>query len=236
MRRLTILLVAAVASSLASCPGPTKSVECVDSTNCDLHAGGVCTEAASGNQWCSYPDSACPSGLRYSDLDVGDGLGGVCVTPAVDASVDAPIDAAIDGGEIDGPGDVTPPVVESVTPLDLSTTAGTGAAVTATFSEPILAATTTLASFRVQMGAMMVPGNVVANGTLVSFMPSIRLSPSTTYQVTLTTAITDLAGNHLAAQYTSPRVDGSRWDRSPIIKSRTSGPTSSRPTTPRRPS
>lgn len=195
--RSALVLVAASVVLLASCPG-RKDVECVDSSNCDRHPGGVCATAASGNQWCAYPDAECPGGLRYSDVDVGDGLGGVCVMHEVDAGIDAtPVDSPIDG-----PPDVTPPSVQSVSPLDQSTSAGTGAAITAMFSEDILPSSANATTFRVQAGAMMVPGNIVTNGDLVSFMPQTRLSPSTTYSVTLSSAITDLAGNPLAQPYT----------------------------------
>jgi Tol biopolymer transport system component len=43
--------------------------------------------AASGNHWCAYPDPSCPSGYRYSDFQVGDGLSGVCVISMIDAGV-----------------------------------------------------------------------------------------------------------------------------------------------------
>src|SRR5262249_16064058 len=36
-------------------------------------------------------DSACPSGYRFSDQDVGDGVAGACVTPT-DAGIDTPPD------------------------------------------------------------------------------------------------------------------------------------------------
>jgi hypothetical protein len=48
--------------------------------------------AESGHQWCAYPDPACPSGYRYSDQSVGDGLSGQCVADdgVPDAGIDAP--------------------------------------------------------------------------------------------------------------------------------------------------
>ncbi len=64
--------------AMAGCPGGHENVQCAADTDCDLSTGGVCTLAATGNQWCAYPDPECPTGMRYSDQDVGDGLGGSC--------------------------------------------------------------------------------------------------------------------------------------------------------------
>jgi len=76
------------------------NVQCEQSSNCDLGAGGMCQRAPTGNQWCSYPDSGCPSGYRYSNQATGDGLSGSCVetseTPEVDAGVTRS-DSGVDG-------------------------------------------------------------------------------------------------------------------------------------------
>lgn len=61
-----------------SCLPPPPDIQCVESENCNRFSGGVCRSAPSGSRWCSYPDSECPSGYRFSDLDVGDGLSGAC--------------------------------------------------------------------------------------------------------------------------------------------------------------
>ena len=66
-------------------PG-AQNVQCERDMHCDRFAGGVCHVAPSGNQWCAYPDPACPSGYRYSDLDVGDGISGQCTE--IDGSSD----------------------------------------------------------------------------------------------------------------------------------------------------
>ncbi len=95
------LAISTLVMSLVSlgCPG-TNPVECRDQSSCDLFPGGVCLAASSGNTWCAYPDNTCPSGMRYSDQLVGDGLAGMCVE-AEDAGVDAadtdaPVDAGMD--------------------------------------------------------------------------------------------------------------------------------------------
>jgi formylglycine-generating enzyme required for sulfatase activity len=63
-----------------------KNVQCEVDANCDLTTGGICAVANTGNHWCAYYDSHCPSGYRFSDQDVGDGVSGTCVAPA-DAGV-----------------------------------------------------------------------------------------------------------------------------------------------------
>ncbi len=70
---------AAIVVSLlvAGCPG-RENVQCEEDTDCDLSAAGVCTLAPTGNKWCAYPDPACPTGMRFSDQDVGDEIGGTC--------------------------------------------------------------------------------------------------------------------------------------------------------------
>lgn len=92
------VLIVGVASALWACPG-RNNVQCEQSSNCNLSSGGMCVAAPSGNMWCAYPDPACPSGYRYSDQEVGDGVGGQCVAEGTDGGVDAP-DASIDGGTV----------------------------------------------------------------------------------------------------------------------------------------
>jgi len=86
-----------LAIALVAACGGRNNVQCEQNSNCDLSGGGVCTlNAATSNQWCAYPDPECPSGYRYSDLDVGDGVSGQCVPATMpDAGVDAPVDAKL---------------------------------------------------------------------------------------------------------------------------------------------
>lgn len=64
---------------LTACSRPEKDVPCTADTDCNLSSGGICTQAATGNQWCAYPDPECSGGLRYSNQSVGDDLAGACV-------------------------------------------------------------------------------------------------------------------------------------------------------------
>ena len=73
------------ASTIALGCGSHPNVQCGVNSDCDLHLGGACTTAPTENQWCSYPDPSCPGGMRYSDLQVGDGVSGQCVVIEIDA-------------------------------------------------------------------------------------------------------------------------------------------------------
>lgn len=72
-------------ASVTMCCDSHPDIQCETTSDCNLHFGGVCTTAPTGNQWCSYPDPSCPSGMRYSDRQVGDGVSGQCVTAMTDA-------------------------------------------------------------------------------------------------------------------------------------------------------
>ena len=85
INRITLLFTALVTMCCDSHP----DIHCNMTSDCNLHFGGACTTAPTGNQWCSYPDPSCPSGMRYSDRQVGDGVSGQCVANAIDAGVDA---------------------------------------------------------------------------------------------------------------------------------------------------
>lgn len=78
MRQVHLALIALCSPLLSACPG-AANVQCVEHGNCDRFPGGVCQAAPSGNHWCAYPDEECPTGYRYSDLDVGDGVESKCV-------------------------------------------------------------------------------------------------------------------------------------------------------------
>jgi len=102
VRVASVLLLAALSGG-AGCV-TRSSVQCIDESSCNLAAGGACVSTASGNQWCAYPDALCPSGLRFSDYDIGDGLTGTCVS---DQDTDA---GDVDGGSDGAPGDAVNPV------------------------------------------------------------------------------------------------------------------------------
>lgn len=71
--------------------GSRVLLDCEQSANCDLAAGGLCSDPGTGRGWCAYPDSSCTSGYRYSDIEVGDGVSGVCVAMQDGGMPDTPV-------------------------------------------------------------------------------------------------------------------------------------------------
>lgn len=87
----TVLL---LIGNLAGCGG-RADLQCEQNASCDLATGGICSDPGTGNRWCAYPDASCPSGYRYSSVQVGDDVSGQCVGgtgPGEDAGIDAGID------------------------------------------------------------------------------------------------------------------------------------------------
>lgn len=67
----TVRVLAFVAAGAAGCIARDRLV-CSDDAQCTLRSGGTCVAGG-----CAYPDDACPSGLRFSEL-AGD-VAGTCV-------------------------------------------------------------------------------------------------------------------------------------------------------------
>jgi len=98
--------------------------------------------------------------------------------------------------------DATPPTVTARKPL--ATAIGSqiqGDVVTVTFDSAIDTSTVTASSFSVQGPAGAVAGGIsfAAGNTQAIFTPTTRLAYDASYTVTLTTAVTDLSANALAA-------------------------------------
>lgn len=92
------------------------------------------------------------------------------------------------------------PSVSSTSPVDGATGVSRSSSVTATFSEDIFAITVDGTSFKLQNNNSDINGAVTFDGdtNIATFAPD-NLSPIVTYTATMTTAITDLAGNPLAS-------------------------------------
>ena len=105
------------------------------------------------------------------------------------------------GGTGDGtpPGDTTPPTLLSVTPANTASAVALTATVGATFSEPLACPTVTAASFTVT-GDGLLAGTRTCAGATVTFTPSVPLEPGRLHDVRITTAVTDVAGNHLGSE------------------------------------
>ena len=95
--------------------------------------------------------------------------------------------------------DTSSPTVNSTTPADAATGVLLNRAVTANFSEQLDPATVNAVTFTLSAGSTEVSGVVSYGGTVATLTPSSDLAADTEYTATLTTGITDLAANSLAA-------------------------------------
>lgn len=118
-------------------------------------------------------------------------------TPGLDSSYGYGLINAVAAVGTTGP-DETPPTVTARTPAVNATNVATNTTVTATFSEPINTSTVDSASFRVSgPGDTTVNGAFSFSGNTATFTPSSALATETLYNVALTSAIKDVAGNSL---------------------------------------
>jgi len=135
-------------------------------------------------------------GYTFTTAALADGAHTVSVR-AIDSvpNTTAEADYASDSFTVDA----TAPSVSSTSPVADATNIVVGAVITATFSEAMDTSTITTGSFTLDS----VSGSVsYDNGTnTATFTPDASLSYSTTYTATLSTAITDAAGNPLASAY-----------------------------------
>jgi MYXO-CTERM domain-containing protein len=94
--------------------------------------------------------------------------------------------------------DTTPPEVLSTAPDNNATAVALTATVSAVFDEGIDPATVDNTSFFVTDGVDNVVGTITVVDNTATFTPSAALAADTIFTATLTTAVTDLAGNPLA--------------------------------------
>jgi hypothetical protein len=94
--------------------------------------------------------------------------------------------------------DSTPPLVSSTSPTHGATGVQLNSSISAIFNEAVSAATVTAGSFTLKQGTTPVAGDVTYLGTTATFNPTSNLASSTTYTATITTGVTDLAGNAMA--------------------------------------
>ena len=134
------------------------------------------------------PASECPSDYTCNpavNRCVLDGTTPTCAS-AVDAGTDT--------------GDLTAPHVVSQIPQPGSNDASLDVIVMARFDEPVVGVSAS--TFRLEQNGAPVPGTVTYVPTIDSanFEPDSPLLPATLYTAIVTTGITDLAGNPLAAE------------------------------------
>jgi methionine-rich copper-binding protein CopC len=111
--------------------------------------------------------------------------------------------------------DTTPPAVNSTTPANGSNGVAINSAISVAFSEAMDPATINASTFILNDGVSNILGTVGYNGTTATFTPSSTLSYDTTFNATITSDATDLAGNPLQADYTWSFTTGSEPDTTP---------------------
>jgi len=94
--------------------------------------------------------------------------------------------------------DVTAPTVMSTDPLDTVINVPYNRSISAHFSETLDPTTVTSATFTLVQAGTPVAGTVSYESDTIIFNPTANLAPSIEYNATITTGITDLAGNALA--------------------------------------
>jgi methionine-rich copper-binding protein CopC len=99
--------------------------------------------------------------------------------------------------EPDEPADTEPPFVRTTIPADNDDGVALNAAISATFSEVMNASSIHQNTFFVTDENGSVPGTIKYSGMTATFMPQTLLTPGTTYIVTISAQVTDLAGNTL---------------------------------------
>ena len=97
--------------------------------------------------------------------------------------------------------DNSAPVVISTSPVNTETNVALNKVIKATFNEAMNPASISNSTFIVKLGTSVISGSVSYNGVTAYFKPSSNLMPSSTYNATITTGATDLAGNALASNY-----------------------------------
>lgn len=105
--------------------------------------------------------------------------------------------------------DLTAPVVISTEPTNSGVNVNLDKMLSVTFSEEMDPLTFTSNSFTLRRGTMQVGGLITSVGADAFFTPFMLLSPNTAYTATISTQVTDLAGNGLAMNYSWSFTTGS---------------------------
>src|ERR1041385_8135799 len=108
--------------------------------------------------------------------------------------------------------DTSAPTVSFTVPANAATGVAISGKDAATFSEAMDPLTTTTATFTLKQGTTPVAGTVTYAGVTATFNPASALAPSTTYTATITTGMSDLAGNALANSFVWSFTTGATLD------------------------
>jgi hypothetical protein len=178
---------------------------CSDNDALDPASGGGAGASSAGKSGATGKAGAAgSSGATGSAGKAGDtgsageaGAGGAGAGGAAGANGEAGA-----AGEV-GLGDVVAPTTLNSSPSAGATGVSIHSAIRVTFSEAMDSSTLTSQSFRVTLGGVAVPGQISYFQQTATFTPDSPLAPNTLYQVTVSVAATDLAGNPLAQAYSS---------------------------------
>ena len=113
--------------------------------------------------------------------------------------------------------DTTAPTAVSVSPVDMASGVPINATLTTTFSEPMAPKTITAISFELKQGPTPVMGAVTYAGTVATLDPVANLAPNTSFTATVTTAVTDTAGNAMAVKKTWSFKTGTTVSKGPAV-------------------
>jgi hypothetical protein len=133
------------------------------------------------------------------------------------------------GGGTTAPTDTTVPTVSSTAPVDSATSVARNSTVTATFNEDMFATTVDATSFTLSKSGA-INGAVTFEGStnVATFTPGNELAILATYTATLSTAMTDLSGNPLAANYSWSFITAEgAWQAAELIETNNGGSASS---------
>ena len=108
--------------------------------------------------------------------------------------------------------DLVAPTVVSTDPANAATAVPLNKKIAANFSEVINPLTINSSSFLLKNGINSVVGTVSYSGTTAIFSPTVDLLPNTVYTATITTAVQDLAGNAMVANYVWSFTTGTTAD------------------------
>jgi len=108
--------------------------------------------------------------------------------------------------------DIIAPTVISTFPAHQMTGSGTDGNISITFSEAMNPLTITTSTVTLREGINPIAGTVSYGGVTGVFTPTNDLDPTTLYTATVTTAVTDLAGNAMEATYTWTFTTGENKD------------------------
>lgn len=138
------------------------------------------------------PGGACPANYHCA-------ADNVCHLDGTPANLACAVDAGIDVLPIDVP-DMTPPSVLGTMPADGETNVAANTTIAVQFSEDVQGVDNT--TFLVTSGPAITGIIQPISPQVYVFTPDAALGAGRTISVTLTTAITDLAGTAMAAPYT----------------------------------